>query len=168
MVAERPLRAPLVWLQTLRWFLDASFSGLSKAFNRSITAMGSALYAFLQTTFWDCTWISKGLYIILFLCGSPLTKRMLNRYWQNRKWESESCSVVSKSLWLYSSWNSPSQNTGVGSCSLLQGIFPTQQSNPGPLHCRWVLYHLSHQESPNWTEVILNNIERTSKLNQYF
>ena len=42
------------------------------------------------------------------------------------KW-SESCSVMSDSLrphGLYSPWNSPGQNTGVGSCSLLQGIFP--------------------------------------------
>ena len=43
--------------------------------------------------------------------------------------ESESCLVMSNSLWphgLYSPWNSPGQNTGVGSCSILQGIFPTQ------------------------------------------
>ena len=45
-------------------------------------------------------------------------------------------------------WNSPGKNTGVGSHSLLQGIFPTQGSNVGPLHCRQILYHLSHQESP--------------------
>ena len=70
-----------------------------------------------------------------------------------RQWkqgESESCSVVSNSLWphgLYSPWNSPGQNTGVGSCSLLQGIFPIQGSNPGLLHCRWILYQLSHQQS---------------------
>ena len=37
------------------------------------------------------------------------------------------------------------RNTGVGSHSLLQGIFPTQGSNPGPLHCRWILYSLSYQ-----------------------
>ena len=37
---------------------------------------------------------------------------------------------------------------GVGSHSLLQGIFPTQESNPGLLHCRQILYHLSHQGSP--------------------
>ena len=36
---------------------------------------------------------------------------------------------------LYSPWNSPGQNTGVGSLSLLQGIFPTRGSNPGLLHC---------------------------------
>ena len=37
---------------------------------------------------------------------------------------------------LYSPWNSPGRNTGVGNLSLLQGIFPTQGSNPGPPHCR--------------------------------
>ena len=37
------------------------------------------------------------------------------------------------------------KNTGVGSFSLLQGIFPTQGLTPGVLHCRWILYHLSHQ-----------------------
>ena len=40
------------------------------------------------------------------------------------------------------------KNTGVGSLSLLQIIFPTQKSNPGLLHCRKILYHLSHQGSP--------------------
>ena len=48
---------------------------------------------------------------------------------------------------LYSPWNSPGQNTGVGSCSLLQGIFPTQGSNPCLPHCRWILYHLSHRDA---------------------
>ena len=53
--------------------------------------------------------------------------------------ESESLSVMSDSLQphrLYSPWNSPGQNTGVGSCSFLQGIFPIQGSNPVLLHCR--------------------------------
>ena len=36
--------------------------------------------------------------------------------------------------------NSPVQNTGVGSLSLLQGIFPTQGMNPGLSHCGWILY----------------------------
>ena len=65
------------------------------------------------------------------------------------KW-SESCSVVFNFLWphgLYSPWNSPGQNTGVGSLSLLQGIFPTQGSNLGLLHYRWILYQLSHKGS---------------------
>ena len=105
--------------------------------------------------------------------------------------ESESGSVVSDSLWLhglYSLWNSPNQNTGVGSqfpspgdlpkpgvetksptlqadslpaepqgkpkntgvgsLSLLQWIFPTQELNQGLLHCRQILYQLSYQGSP--------------------
>ena len=40
------------------------------------------------------------------------------------------------------------KNTGGGCHFLLQGIFPTQGSNPGLLNCRWILNHLSHQESP--------------------
>ena len=43
--------------------------------------------------------------------------------------------------------DSPGKNTGVGCQALLQGIFPTQGSNPDLLHCRWILYHLSHQGS---------------------
>ena len=48
----------------------------------------------------------------------------------------------------YSPWKSPGQNNGVGSLFLLQGIFPTQGSNPGLLHCRWILYQLSHKGIP--------------------
>ena len=44
---------------------------------------------------------------------------------------------------LYSPWNSPGQDTGVGSLSLLQQIFPTQELNSSLLHCRWILYQLS-------------------------
>ena len=49
---------------------------------------------------------------------------------------------------LHSPWNSPGQNTGVGSLSLLQGIFPTQGLNPGLPHCRQILYQLSHTNTP--------------------
>ena len=114
-------------------------------------------------------------------------------------WEAQSHSVVSNCLWphgLSSPWNSPGQNTGVGSCSLLQqiflnqgsnpglqprsptlqvdslpseppenpkntgvgrlsllqGIFPTQELNWGLLHCRQILYQLSHRGSPRILE----------------
>ena len=53
---------------------------------------------------------------------------------------------------LYSTWNSPGQNTRIGSLSLLQGIFPTQGSNPGLSHWRQILYKLSHKESPRILE----------------
>ena len=68
--------------------------------------------------------------------------------------KSESHSVVSDSLWphgLYSPWNSPGQNTGVGSLSFLQ-IFPTQGSNPALLPCRWIHYQLSLQGRPRTLE----------------
>ena len=71
------------------------------------------------------------------------------------KVKSEICSVVSDFLrprGLYSPWYSPGQNTGVSSLSLLQGIFPTQGSNPGLLHCRWILFQLRHQGSPRILE----------------
>ena len=57
--------------------------------------------------------------------------------------ETESCSVLSDSLRLHglsNLWNSPSQNTVVGSLSLFQGIFPTQGLNTGLQHCRQTLY----------------------------
>ena len=74
---------------------------------------------------------------------------------QTISWKCESCSVVSDSLWphgLYSPWNSPGQSTGVRSLSLLQGIFPTQGSNPGLPHCRWIIYQLNHKGSPRIQE----------------
>ena len=63
---------------------------------------------------------------------------------------SESHSVMSNSLQphgLYSPWNSPRQNTGVGNLSLLQWIVLTQELNWGLLHCRQILYQLSYQGS---------------------
>ena len=65
------------------------------------------------------------------------------------------CSVVSDSSWphgLYSPWNSPGWNTGVFSCCLLQGVFPTQGSNPGLPHGGRILYQLSLQGSPRILE----------------
>ena len=53
---------------------------------------------------------------------------------------------------LYSPWNSPDQNTGVGSLSLFQEIFPTQGSNPGLPHCRQILYQVSHKGNPRILE----------------
>ena len=58
--------------------------------------------------------------------------------------------------------DSPGKNSGVGCHALLQGIFPTQGSNPGPPHCRWIPYHLNHQGSPLFIQVQANtNIQFT-------
>ena len=54
------------------------------------------------------------------------------------------------------------KNTGVGSLSLLQGISLTQGSNRGLLHCRWILYQLSHQESPRILEWVACPFSRGS------
>ena len=82
-------------------------------------------------------------------CPSQLHLGILSLYFQ-----SESCSVMSDSLWPHGQnpmlcpWDSPGKNTRVGCHFLLQGIFLTQGSNPGLPHFRQILYHLGHQGSP--------------------
>ena len=74
-------------------------------------------------------------------------------------------SCVSDSLrphGLYGPWNSPGQNTGVSSISLLQGIFLIQESNPGLPHCRQIPYQLSHQGSPRILEWVAYSFSRGS------
>ena len=58
-------------------------------------------------------------------------------------------------------WDFPGNSTGVDYLFLLQGIFPTQGSNPGLPNCRQTLYHLSHQGSP-YVEVLLLLLSRFS------
>ena len=82
------------------------------------------------------------------------------------KSESVSCSVLSDCLRphgpaiLFCPWNSPDKNTGVGSYSLLQGIFPTQGSNPGHLHCKQILYHLCAIWVSNSASVYLSRAKK--------
>ena len=52
-------------------------------------------------------------------------------------------------------WNSPDRNTGVDCQFLLQGIFPTEGLNTDLLHCRQILYHLSHQGNPQGYQLTL-------------
>ena len=87
--------------------------------------------------------------------------------------ESESRSVLSSSLQphrRYSPRDSPGQNTGVGTFSLLQGIFTAQGSNPGLLHCRQIFLPAEPQEKPKNTGVgnlsILQGIFLTQELDQ--
>ena len=89
-------------------------------------------------------------------CPNLFPLRTLNRHCV--------CLCVSHSVWLFVThglwparflcpWDSPGKNTGVGSCSLCQGIFLTQGSKLGLLHGRQILYHVSHQGSPTATKV---------------
>ena len=86
---------------------------------------------------------------------------------------SESRSVISDPLrphGLYRLWNSPGQNPGVGSLSLLQGIVPTQVLNPSLSQCWQILHQLSHQGSPRMLGVgslsLFQGIFPTQELNR--
>ena len=103
-------------------------------------------------------YIILGVYI--FLCwifilhgphGSLCSWERILWYRSSLESENQSCLTLWP-LGLYSPWNSPGQNTEVDSLSLLQGIFPNQGSNPGLLHCRWILYQLSQKQCPRILE----------------
>ena len=109
------------------------------------------------------------LQIVIFLCTEPFVR--LFKFWSTKVilknkiyflWchkDAAYCVKVSHSAMfdslrphgLYSPWNSPGQN-GVGSLSLLQGLFSSQGSNPGLPHCRQILYQLSHEGNPRILE----------------
>ena len=72
---------------------------------------------------------------------------MFSYDWHMKVKVAQSCPTICDPM-DYSPWNSSGQNTGVGSLSLLQGFSPTQGSNPGLPHCRWILYQISHKGSP--------------------
>ena len=65
---------------------------------------------------------------------------------------------------LFCPWGFPGKNTGVGFHALLQGIFPTQGSNPGLLHCRQILYQLSYKGSPKKHICVYNHFAVYLKL----
>ena len=56
-------------------------------------------------------------------------------------------------------WDSPGKNTGMGCHFLLQGIFPTQESSPGLLHCRQILYQLSYEGSMKTVGGVKSHLE---------
>ena len=90
----------------------------------------------------------------------------LECYYNIQMSESESCSVMSDSLrprGLSSPWNSPGQNTGMSSLSLIREIFPTQGSNAG-LHCRQILNQWSHLGSPRILQWVAYPFSRGSSL----
>ena len=107
---------------------------------QGVKALHTALKLWMKKEVSSCLWRNNLIFI-----------------WQGQK--SEKCETVSLSVMsttlykpmdcrpsrLLCPWNPPAKNTGVGSHSLLQGIFPTQGLNLGLLRRRQILYHLSHQ-----------------------
>ena len=120
--------------------------------------------------------LSQRLLILMFCMGITMTVKMKNLCfvlcidsyllkcckgetyilftdWNEVKWKLFSRVRLFATPWTIQPWSSPGQNTGVGSLSLLQGIFPIQGSNLGLPHCRWIpaepqrkpLNHLVHQ-----------------------
>ena len=75
-------------------------------------------------------------WILLFVC-------MLNHFSRSNSLRTHGLQPAR----LLCPWDSPGKNTGVGCRVFLQGIFPTQGSNPGLPHCRQILYQLGHQGS---------------------
>ena len=87
-------------------------------------------------------------------------KYALLEMWNISEYCAVLCLVAQSCLILCVHEDSPGKNTGVGYHALLQGIFPIQGSNPGLLHCRRILYHLSHQGSPRileWVAYLLSS-----------
>ena len=83
---------------------------------------------------------------------NSLTVCMIGLQLSRAIWQPVKGKVTQSCLTLCDPWNSPGQNTGVCSLSLLQEIFPTQGSDPGLPHCRQILYQLSIKGSP-WQPV---------------
>ena len=68
------------------------------------------------------------------------------------KWKSLSCVWLFATPWTIQSMEFSRPDTGVGSRSLLPGLFPTQGLNPALPHCRWILHQLNHQVRPTILE----------------
>ena len=94
--------------------------------------------------------------LLLHHLGSPRI------HWKKVKVKvAQSCLTLCDPQVLYSPRNSPGQSTGVGSLSFLQGIFPTQGSNPGLPHCRQILYQLSHKGAQEYWGGSLSLLQRS-------
>ena len=108
--------------------------------------------------FLSCLWFFWNLFFLCVLAPlyhfGDFQMSGDSSFLKHLKWR-ESHSIVCDSLrphGLYSPWNPPGRNTGVGTVFLLQGIFPTQGSNTGLLHYRQIIYQLSHKGSPRILE----------------
>ena len=96
------------------------------------------------TSWSDCDMWWKVDFIQLVTTSSVVGPRRSSKTLLKAKWKVVKVLIAR----LHYPWNSPGKNTGVGSHFFLQGIFSTQGLNPGLLHFRKILCHLSHEGSP--------------------
>ena len=132
--------------------------------------LGSSVHGTFQQGYWsglpfpspaDLPRPRDGTHVSCFSCIAErffttwaIREALLNLKW---KWKS-----LSHARLFATPWNSSGQNTGVGSLSLLQGIFPNHGSNPGLLRCRQILYKLSHRGSPRILEWVASHFSSGS------
>ena len=136
------------WVGKIPWRrerLPLQYSGLENSVDCIVHGVSKNQTRLSNFHFTSVLLISVGLFLT--------SSKNIDTFLHTDPVKSESCSVVSDSLRpheLYSPRNSPGQNTRVGSLSLLLGIFPTQESNPGLPHSRRILYQVSYQGSPKY------------------
>ena len=123
----------LLAILSFPWFVAASL--------QSLPLLSQGLLPF------GCVCVSPNLSLLIRTTVTGVRGHLI-QYDLRRKWKSLSCVRLFATPWTIQSMNSPGQNAGMGSLSLIQGIFLTQELNQGLLHCRRILYQLSCEGSP--------------------
>ena len=121
----------LIWVFSFSFSLANSLSILF-IFSQS----NSQFHWSFMLIFWSISFISALIFVVSFLLSTLSLQVKV----------AQLCLTLCNPMDC-SPWNCSGQNTGMGSFSFLQGTFPTQGSNPGFLHCRQILYQLSHKGS---------------------
>ena len=156
------MRGPIINKEKKRdgnlWTLSGLWTGVNRkqdiVFHRSASAYQLQEAVFL----WQFGW-NFGSVLWFFWSLSNSEKSTADFGGEKKSHSVLSDPLQPHGLWparLLCPWDSPGNNTGVGSHSLLQRIFPMQGSNLGLLLCRQILYHLSHQGRPLLTLVAQN------------
>ena len=136
---------------------NSKYVSFCKLFGKIIDVSNSSLSIWSGISTWQCNWKKKWMFAFDFVLLLLRRKFHIVMLWSisllinhgagEKKVKVAQLCPTLRPHGLYSPWNSPGQNTGLGSLSLLQGIFPTQGLNPGLPHCRWILCQLSNREA---------------------
>ena len=125
-------------------------------------------FTFLKMWWKHCVDILSRVHVLVQMCrpqGKPVVIHHVLKSYYSSVGCSQSCLTLCDPM----DYSPPGSSvhgifqariTGVGSQSLLQGIFPTQGLNPGLLHCRQILYQLRHQGSPKDVSEVGHTSER--------